>query len=78
MKILQLVVHGRNVLILQVREGVGSVCGLQEMSSCSHILLTPVEEQLLRTTEHTESHLKSGALARLRIPIYNMTIDIGT
>ena len=32
-----------SVLVLQVREGVSGVCGSQEVSSCSHILLTPVK-----------------------------------
>ena len=57
-----------DVFILEVREGVGGGGGSEEMSSCSHVLLTPVQQLILRSSQSLEHHIKCWTKMRLRIP----------
>ena len=57
-----------DVLVLQVREGVGGGGGPEEMLPSSHVLWTPVQELVLRCSQRTEHLVKCQTKMRLRIP----------
>ena len=59
-----------DVLVLQVREGVGGGGGggPEEMSPSSHVLWSPVQELVQRCLQRTEHLVKCRAKMRLRIP----------
>ena len=46
----------------------GGGWGAEEVSACGHVLLTPVEELLLRSSQHSEHHVKRGSELGLWIP----------
>ena len=65
-----------DIFILEVREGVGGGGGgggSEEMSSCSHVLLTPVQQLILRSSQSSEHHIKCRTKMRLRIPTDKQT-----
>ena len=59
-----------DIFILEIREGVGEGGGggSEEMSSCSHVLLTPVQQLILRSSQSSEHYIKCQMKMRLRIP----------
>ena len=66
-----------DIFIVEVREGVGGGGGgSEEVSSFSHVLLTPVQQLILRSSQSTEHHLKCWTKMRLRIPTDKQTNNI--
>ena len=58
-----------DIFILEVREGVGGGGGgSEEVSSFSHVLLTPIQQLILRSSQSSEHHIKCWTKMRLWIP----------